>query len=127
MNNENNILENSQTINNINQSSNVNPPVVDQNNILINQNNTVVDNASNNYNNVDPISVVANLNKDEAMEEALSHTTQYSPFEVPKQEVNQEVDKKNNKSIYIFIGVIFAIMALFIFFLPQISNLFGWV
>ncbi len=127
MNNENNILENSQTINNINQSSNVNPPVVDQNNILINQNNTVVDNASNNYNNVDPISVVANLNKDEAMEEALSHTTQYSPFEVPKQEVNQEVNKKNNKSIYIFIGVIFAIMALFIFFLPQISNLFGWV
>ena len=37
-------------------------------------------------NNVNPMSAVANLNKDEAMEEALSHTTQYSPFEAPKQE-----------------------------------------
>ena len=78
-------------------------------------------------NNVDPMSAVANLNKDEAMEEALSHTTQYSPFEAPKQEVNQEVKKTNNKSAYIFIGIIFAIMLLFIIFLPQISNLFGWV
>ena len=71
-------------------------------------------------NNVDPMSAVANLNKDEAMEEALSHTTQYSPFEAPKQEVNQEVKKTNNKSAYIFIGIIFAIMLLFIIFLPQI-------
>ena len=77
--------------------------------------------------NVDPMSAVANLNKDEAMEEALSHTTQYSPFEAPKQEVNQEVKKTSNKNAYIFIGIIFAIMLLFIIFLPQISNLFGWV
>ena len=49
-------------------------------------------------NTVDPISVVTNLNKEEAMEEALSHTTQYSPFEVPKQEVNQEAKKTNSKS-----------------------------
>ena len=80
-----------------------------------------------NTNNTDPMSAVANLNKDEAMEEALSHTTQYSPFEASKQEVNQEVKKENNKSAYIFIGIIFAIMLLFIIFLPQISNLFGWV
>ena len=78
-------------------------------------------------NNVDPMSAVANLNKDEAMEEALSHTTQYSPFEAPKQEVNQEVKKTSNKNAYIFIGIIFAIMLLFIIFLPQISSLFGWV
>ena len=81
----------------------------------------------NSQTNVDPMSAVANLNKDEAMEEALSHTTQYSPFEAPKQEVNHEVKKKSNKSAYIFIGIIFAIMFLFIIFLPQISSLFGWV
>ncbi len=81
----------------------------------------------NSQTNVDPMSAVANLNKDEAMEEALSHTTQYSPFEAPKQEVNHEVKKKSNKSAYIFIGIIFAIMLLFIIFLPQISSLFGWV
>lgn len=75
----------------------------------------------------DPMAAVANLNKEEAMEEALSHTTQYSPFEAPKQEVNQEVKKDaNNKSAYIFIGIIFLIMLLFIIFLPQISKLFGW-
>lgn len=74
----------------------------------------------------DPMSAVANLNKEEAMEEALSHTTQYSPFEAPKQEVNQEVKKTSNKNAYIFIGIIFAIMLLFIIFLPQISKLFGW-
>lgn len=73
-----------------------------------------------------PMSAVANLNKEEAMEEALSHTTQYSPFEAPKQEVNQEVKKTSNKNAYIFIGIIFAIMLLFIIFLPQISKLFGW-
>ena len=75
----------------------------------------------------DPIAAVANLNKEEAMEDALSHTTQYSPFEAPKQEVNQDVKKKsNNKSVYIFISIIFVIMLLFIIFLPQISKLFGW-
>ena len=73
-----------------------------------------------------PMSAVANLNKEEAMEEALSHTTQYSPFEAPKQEVNQEVKKTSNKNAYIFIGIIFAIMLLFIIFLPQISKSFGW-
>ena len=75
---------------------------------------------------VNPMEAVSNLNKDEAMEEALSHTNQYSPFEAPKQEVNKETKKTNNKSAYIFIGIIFAIMLLFIIFLPQISKLFGW-
>ena len=69
---------------------------------------------------------VSNLNKEEAMEEALSHTNQYSPFEAPKQEVNKEVKKTNNKGAYIFIGIIFAILLLFIIFLPQISKLIGW-
>ena len=76
---------------------------------------------------INPMSAVANLNKEEAMEEALSHTNQYTPFEAPKQEVNKEVKKANNKSTYIFIVLILAIMLLFIIFLPQISNLFGWV
>ena len=75
---------------------------------------------------VNPMEAVSNLNKEEAMEEALSHTNQYSPFEAPKQEVNKETKKVNNKSAYIFIGIIFAIMLLFIIFLPQISKLFGW-
>lgn len=75
---------------------------------------------------VDPISAVANLNKEEAMEDALSHTTQYSPFEAPTPEVNQEVKKSSNKGAYIFIVIIFIIMLLFIIFLPQISKLFGW-
>ena len=67
-----------------------------------------------------------NLNKEEAMEEALSHTTQYSPFEIKQEEVNQEVNKKGDKKSLIFIIIIFAIMLLFIIFLPQISKLFGW-
>ena len=72
------------------------------------------------------MAAVSNLNKDEAMEEALSHTNQYSPFEAPKQEVNQEVKKTSNKGAYILIGAILVIMLLFIVFLPQISKIFGW-
>ena len=72
------------------------------------------------------MAAVSNLNKDEAMEEALSHTNQYSPFEAPKQEVNQEVKKTSNKGAYILIGAILVIMLLFIVFLPQISKLLGW-
>ena len=77
-------------------------------------------------NNVDPMAAVENLNKDDAMEEALSHTNQYSPFEAPKQEVNKDVKRTSNKGAYILIGIIFIIMLLFIIFLPQISKLFGW-
>ena len=99
----------------------VNPTV---NQVVETPQNSMVDSTTEN---VDPMNAVANLNKDEAMEEALSHTNQYTPFEATKQEVNQEVKKTNNKSAYVFIGIIFAIMLLFIIFLPQISNLFGWV
>ena len=67
-----------------------------------------------------------NINKDEVMEEALSHTNKYSPFEAPKQEVNKEEKKTSNRNAYILIIVIFVIMLLFIIFLPQISKLFGW-
>ena len=69
---------------------------------------------------------VSTLNKEEAMEEALSHTNEYTPFKVQKEEVNKEQKKTNNKSAYIFIGIILFIMLLFIIFLPQISKLFGW-
>ena len=69
---------------------------------------------------------VSNLNKEDAMEEALSHTNQYTPFEVQQEEVNQEVSFMSNKKALIFLGVIFAIMVLFIIFLPQISDLIGW-
>lgn len=75
---------------------------------------------------VDPIAAVTNLNKEEAMEEALSHTTQYSPFQAQVAEIKPEVEQANNKKAIIMIGVIVAIIALFIVFLPQISNLFGW-
>ena len=77
-------------------------------------------------NSVNPMAAVENLNKEDAMEEALSHTNQYSPFEAPKQEVNKDVKRTSNKGAYILIGIIFIIMLLFIIFLPQISKLFGW-
>ena len=76
--------------------------------------------------NVNPMAAVENLNKEDVMEEALSHTNQYSPFEAPKQEVNKDVKRTSNKGAYILIGIIFVIMLLFIIFLPQISKLFGW-
>lgn len=75
---------------------------------------------------VDPMAAVASLNKEEAMEEALSHTNQYTPFEVPKQEVAPAQKTESSKSAYILMIVIVVIMALFIIFLPQISKLFGW-
>lgn len=75
---------------------------------------------------VDVVAAVTNLNKEEAMEEALSHTTQYSPFQAQVAEIKPEVEQANNKKAIIMIGIIVAIIALFIVFLPQISNLFGW-
>lgn len=75
---------------------------------------------------VDPMAAVTNLNKEEAMEEALSHTTQYSPFQAQVAEIKPEVEQANNKKAIIMIGIIVAIIALFIVFLPQISSLFGW-
>lgn len=79
-----------------------------------------------NTTNVNPMAAVANLNKEEAMEEALSHTNQYTPFEAPKQEILETPKNETNKSAYILIVVIVIIMALFILFLPQISKMFGW-
>ncbi len=67
-----------------------------------------------------------NLSKEDVMEEALSHTNQYPPFEMPKQEVIEAPKKDNPKSAVILFIIIAAIMALFIVFLPQISKLFGW-
>ena len=69
---------------------------------------------------------VSELNKEEAMEDALSHTTQYNPFELKKQEVNTEVKTTSSKGGLVFIIILFIIMALFIILLPQISKLFGW-
>lgn len=75
-----------------------------------------------------PMDVVTSLNKEEAMEEALSHTTQFSPFEISKEEVREEVEKnkKSDKKTLTFMIVIFILLILFIIFLPQISKLFGW-
>lgn len=99
---------------------------VNNNSQVSNDNN--INNVPNNYGQAyqNPMAAVSNLNKEDAMEEALSHTNQYTPFEVPKQEVLEEQKKENPKSAYIFLGIIIAILALFIAFLPQISNLFGW-
>ena len=72
------------------------------------------------------VEMISNLNKEDAMEEALSHTNQYTPFEVQQEEVNQEVSFMSNKKAIIFLGVIFAIMLAFIILLPQISNWIGW-
>ena len=70
---------------------------------------------------------VSNLNREDAMEEALSHTTQYNPFEMPVQEVNSQntKEKKSDKKTIIFIAFIFVLLVLFIIFLPQISKLFA--
>ena len=75
--------------------------------------------------NQDSMEKISNLNKEDAMEEALSHTNQYSPFEAPQEEVNQEVNMMSNKKALVFLGVILGIMLLFIIFLPQISKLIG--
>lgn len=69
---------------------------------------------------------ISNINKEEVMEEALSHTSQYTPFEAPKQEIIETPKQENSKSTYILIFIILLIMALFIVFLPQISKLLGW-
>ena len=114
-----------QPVNNANQNvaaPNVNPqpaqptyaaPYVQPNNSMANQP-------------VDPMAAVTSLNKEDAMEEALSHTNQYTPFEAPKQDVVEQSNNGSSKSGYILMIIIAIIMALFIIFLPQISNLFGW-
>lgn len=76
--------------------------------------------------NPDPVAAVSNLDREEVMEEALSHTTQYTPFEVSKTEFNPTSKGDDNKKAIIFIVIIFVIMFLFILFLPQISKMFGW-
>ena len=81
---------------------------------------------NNQVHSVDPMAAVNHLNKEDAMEEALSHTNQYTPFEMPKQEVIEMPKRENPKSAYILIAIIVVIMAVFIAFLPQISKLFGW-
>lgn len=72
------------------------------------------------------IDKVSNLNKEDAMEEALSHTNQFTPFEIQQEEVNQETNFMSNKKTLVFLGFILVIMLLFIIFLPQISKLMGW-
>ena len=73
----------------------------------------------------DTTNMVSSLNKEDAMEEALSHTTQYSPFEVEQQEVNQESNMSGNKKTYMLLGIILGIMLVFILLLPTIANLIG--
>lgn len=69
---------------------------------------------------------VTGLNREEAMEEALSHTIQYTPFEAPKTEQQPVSKKENDKKARIFLFVILIILIIFIALLPTISNLFGW-
>lgn len=134
-NNENNIYNNmSNTTGYNNMNTNVN------NTTGYSNMNTSVNNTASNMNNnmgyINPqvnsvdagnsVTSVSNINKEEVMEEALSHTNQYTPFEIPKQEVIEAPKQENPKSAYILIIVIVIIMALFIVFLPQISKLLGW-
>ncbi|MEG2322521.1 MAG: hypothetical protein RSB71_03480 [Bacilli bacterium] len=74
---------------------------------------------------INKMAAVSNLNKEEAMEEALSHTNQYNPFEANNEQVKNK-GIKSSKQAWIFVGIIAVLMALFILFLPQISKLFGW-
>jgi len=124
MNNENNVY------NNVNNNTGFNNVPVDNTNTMYSQNDASVGPQAPEVNTtssqVDRINAVSVLNKEEAMEEALSHTNQYTPFQVPKQEVINTQKKENSKSAYILIAVIVIIMALFIVFLPQISKLLGW-
>lgn len=69
----------------------------------------------------------AEINKDEAMEEALSHTTKYSPFETPKPEVaeiteNEHVNRSRNGLILVII--LFVILFIAVLLIPKISTLF---
>lgn len=141
MNNENNVY------NNVNNNTGFNNTPVDNTNAMYNSTNNMYSQSTASTGNatyvnpnvstqapqvntassqVDHMNAVSNLNKEEAMEEALSHTNQYTPFQMPKQEVINTPKKENSKSAYILIAVIVIIMALFIVFLPQISKLLGW-
>lgn len=76
--------------------------------------------------NPEPVNVAPNLNKEEIMEEALSRTNQYTPFEAPKTDTQEPHGKENNKKTMIFLIAIFVIMIAFILLLPVISKMFGW-
>jgi len=121
---------NNSMYNNMSNTSGTNPQTsnVNGNNPQINNKNTMTSAYGQVYQapQSDPMVAVANLSKEDAMEAALSHTNQYTPFEVPKQEVLEEPKKENSKSVWLFLGIIFAVLLLFIILLPQISNLFGW-
>lgn len=73
----------------------------------------------------DLILKVSELDKEAAMEDALSHTTRYNPFE-SNQEADYTIKSTNSKIGIIVIAILFVVMILFIFLLPQISKLFGW-
>lgn len=68
-------------------------------------------------------SVDMELNRENIMEEALSHTTKYSPFVLPKEEEKEEVENENKGSI-VFIIVLFAILFLAVLLIPKISTWF---
>ncbi len=59
----------------------------------------------------------------EVMEDALSHTTQYSPFEAPVSEIKEEAQEEN-KSVLMFIVILAVIIGAFILFLPTIVKWF---
>lgn len=61
------------------------------------------------------------LNRENLMEEALSHTTKYSPFVLPKEEEVEEPEKENKGRIA-FIIILFAILFLAVLLIPKIST-----
>lgn len=71
--------------------------------------------------NIEPVDI--ELNRENIMEEALSHTTKYSPFVLPKEEEQEEPEKENKGSV-VFIIVLFAILFLAVLLIPKISTWF---
>ncbi len=64
--------------------------------------------------------------KEDALEEAISHTTRFSPFAKEKPEIAEietEDKEPNEKSTRIFLVVLFAILVIAIFVIPKIASL----
>lgn len=68
------------------------------------------------------------MDREELLEEAQSHTTQYNPFEPQQPEVSPiELDKdsKKNQNGMTFIIILFIVLIIAIFLIPKIASIFG--
>jgi len=63
------------------------------------------------------------INREDVMEDALSHTTRFTPFKLENEE--DEMTNKNNNKGVAFIIILFALLMAFVLLLPKISEIIG--